>query len=204
MYLVNYEPNSYQVLGYLDPSLGFHPTDDGTAYFSIDDDIHAQYNDAPAWTDGKIITNLAPPSDFVVLTQDGWVVDESLQLEAIQTSKQAAKDGIDKAVAAIYDKFNPFVREYALREKQALEFVAANYEGDVPPQINAVVVPTGMTPKQAADSILAAAQKLEMALARLGELRMQKLAIDPMDNINAVNAHQDNVLQQISIVAEQL
>ncbi|MGP5553530.1 hypothetical protein [Psychrobacter celer] len=204
MYLVNYNPTTYQVLGYLDPSLGFHPTDDGTAYFSIDDDIHAQYSSSAAWTDGKIITNLAPPSDFVVLTQDGWIVDESLQLQALQTAKQAAKDGIDKAVAAIYDKFNPFVREYALREKQALEFVAANYEGDVPPQINAVVVPTGMTPKQAADSILAAAQKLEMALARLGELRMQKLAVDNMSNINDINTHRDSVLQQIATVAEQL
>ena len=204
MYLVNYNPNTYQILGYLDPSLGFHPTDDGTAYFSIDDDIHAQYSNQPAWTDGKIITNLAPPSDFVVLTQDGWVVDESLQLQALQTSKQAAKDGIDKAVAAIYDKFNPFVREYTLREKQALEFVAANYEGDVPPQIQAVVEPTGMTPKQAADSIIANAQKLETALEELGKLRMQKLAVDNMSNINDINIHRDSVLQQIATVAEQL
>lgn len=204
MYLVNYSPSTYQVLGYLDPSLGFHPTDDGTAYFSIDDDIHDQYSNAPAWTDGKIITNLAPPSDFVVLTQDGWVVDESLQLQALQTAKQSAKDTIDKAVAAIYDKFNPFVREYTLREKQALEFVAANYEGDVPPQIQAVAEPTGMTPKQAAGSVIADAQKLDVALEQLGKLRMQKLAVDNMSNINDINIHRDSVLQQIATVAEQL
>lgn len=204
MYLVNYNPNSYQVLGYLDPSLGFHPTDDGTAYFSIDDDIHDQYSNAPAWTDGKIITNQAPPSDFVVLTAEGWIVDEALQMEALKTCKQAAKDGIDKAVAAIYDRFNPFVREYALREKQAKEFITANYEGDVPPQIQAVVAPTGMTPKQAADSILADAQKLETALEELSKLRMQKLAVDNMSNINDINAHRDSVLQQIATVAEQL
>ena len=204
MYLVNYNPNSYQVLGYLDPSLGFHPTDDGTAYFSIDDDIHAQYSNAPAWTDGKIITNLAPPSDFVVLTQDGWVVDESLQLQAIQTCKQAAKTSIDDAVMAIYNKFNPFVREYALREEQALAFVEANYEGDVPPQIQAVATPTGMTPKQATDSVLASAQQLQAALEQLGELRMQKLAIDNMDNVDVINTHRDSVLQQIATVAEQL
>ncbi len=204
MYLVNYNPSTYQVLGYLDPSLGFHPTDDGTAYFSIDDDIHAQYSNAPAWTDGKIITNLAPPSDFVVLTEDGWVVDEARQLQALQTAKQAAKDDIDAAVAAIYGKFNPFVREYALRERQALVFVKANYEGDVPPQIQAVVEPTGMTPKEAADSILADAQKLEVALEQLSKLRMQKLAVDNMSNINDINIHRDSVLQQIATVAEQL
>ena len=204
MYLVNYNPNSYQVLGYLDPSLGFHPTDDGTAYFSIDDDIHAQYSNAPAWTDGKIITSVAPPNDFVVLTIDGWVVDDALQMEALQTRKQAAKTSIDDAVSAIYNKFNPFVREYALREEQALAFVAANYEGDVPPQIQAVVAPTGMTPKQAADSILADAQKLETALEELGRLRMQKLAVDNMSNINDINIHRDSVLQQIATVAKQL
>ncbi len=204
MYLLNYNPTSYQVLGYLDTSMGFHGSNDGTAYFSINDDIHAQYSNAPAWTDGKIITNLAPPSDFVVLTQDGWVVDESLQLQAIQTTKQAAKDAIDAAVMAIYNKFNPFVREYALREEQALAFVAANYEGDVPPQINAVVVPTGMTPKEAADSVIAEAQKLDAALDELGKLRMQKLAVDNMNNVDVVNTHRDNVLQQIATFAEQL
>ncbi len=204
MYLVNYNPSSYQVLGYLDTSMGFHPTDDGTAYFSIDDDIHAQYSNAPAWTDGKIITNTAPPSDFVVLTQDGWVVDESRQLQAIQTTKQAAKTAIDAAVAGIYNKFNPFVREYALREEQALAFVEANYEGDVPPQIQAVVEPTGMTAKEAADSVIADAQKLDAALDELGKLRMQKLAVDNLTALEDVNAHRDSILQQIATVAEQL
>ena len=204
MYLVNYNPNSYQVLGYLDPMLGFHPTDDGTAYFSIDDDIHDQYSNAPAWTDGKIITNQAPPNEFAVLTEDGWIIDEARQLQALQTAKQEAKDAIDSAVAAIYGKFNPFVREYALREKQAKEFIAANYEGDVPPQIQAVAEPTGMTPKEAADSVLASAQQLQAALEQLGELRMQKLAVDSMDNIEVINMHRDNVLQQIATFAEQL
>lgn len=204
MYLVNYNPSTYQVLGYLDPSLGFHPTDDGTAYFSINDDIHAQYSQSAAWTDGKIITNIAPPNDFAVLTADGWVIDEVLQQKALQMGKQAAKTSIDKAVAAIYDKFNPFVREYELREKQAIEFAAANYAGDVPPQIQAVVLPTGMTPKQATDSILNAAQKLQTTLERLGKLRMQKLAIDNMDNLDNVNTHRDSILQQVSAVAEKL
>lgn len=204
MYLVNYNPSTYQVLGYLDPSLGFHPTDDGTAYFSMTDDIHAQYSNAPAWTDGKIITNLAPPSDFVVLTEDGWVVDEARQLQALQTAKQAAKDAIDSAVAAIYGKFNPFVREYALREKQAKEFIAANYESDVPPQIQAVAEPTGMTPKEAADSVIADAQKLDAALDELGKLRMQKLAVDNLTALEDVNAHRDSILQQIATVSEQL
>lgn len=204
MYLVNYNPNSYQVLGYLDPSLGFHPTDDGTAYFSVDDDIHAQYSNAPAWTDGKIITNVAPRNEFMILTEDGWIIDEARQMQALKTVKLTAKDSIDKAVADIYNKFNPFVREYALREKQALAFIEANYEGDVPPQIQAVVEPTGMTPKQAADSIIADAQKLETALEELGKLRMQKLAVDNMSNINDINIHRDSVLQQIAGVAEQL
>lgn len=203
MYLVNYNPNSYQVLGYLDTSLSFHATNDGTAYFSINDNIHAQYSVAPAWTDGKIITSTAPPNDFVVLTKDGWVVDETLQQNALQMSKQVAKTSIDEAVMAIYNKFNPFVREYALREEQALAFVAANYEGDVPPQIQAVAVPTGMTPKQATDRVLAQAQELQNALEQLGELRMQKLAIDNMDNVDVINTHRDNVLQQIATVAEQ-
>lgn len=204
MCLVNYKPSTNQVLGYLDTSLGFHATNDGTAYFSIDDDIHAQYSDAPAWTDGKIITSAAPPSDFVVLTVDGWVIDEALQQNALQTCKQAAKSAIDNAVGTIYGKFNMFLQEYTLREKQALAFAEANYEGAVPPQINAVAVPTGMTPKQATDSVLTEAQNLKIALEALGELRMQKLAIDNMDHVDVINTHRDNVLQQIATVAEQL
>lgn len=204
MYLVNYKPSTYQVLGYLDTSLGFHGSDDGTAYFSIDDDIHAQYSDAPAWTDGKIITSAAPPSDFVVLTVDGWMVDEELQQTALQTRKQAAKSAIDGAVGTIYSKFNMFLQEYNLREKQAIAFAAENYEGDVPPQIQAVVDPTGMTPKQATDSILAEAQGLQMALEKLGELRMQKLAVDKMISIDDINTHRDSVLKQISTVAKYL
>lgn len=204
MYLVNYNPSTYQVLGYLDTSMGFHGSDDSTAYFSIDDDIHAQYSNAPAWTDGKIITSLAPTSDFVVLTVDGWVVDEELQQTALDTRKQAAKSAIDDAVGTIYSKFNMFLQEYNLREKQAIAFAAANYEGDVPAQIKAVTEPTGMTPKQATDSILAEAQGLSMALEKLGELRMQKLSIDKMSNVDVINTHRDSVLQQIATVAKYL
>lgn len=204
MYLVNYNPTTHQVLGYLDPSLGFHAEDDGSAYFSINNDIHDQYSAAPAWTDGKIITNIAPPNPFVVLTKDGWVVDEGLQQQALQASKQAAKDSIDNAVIAIYNNFNPFIQEYALRKEQAQAFADANYEGEVPPQVQAVVDPTGMTPKEATDDILAQASKMQMALDKLGQLRMQKLAVDNMSVLEDVNTHRDSVLQQISAVAEQL
>lgn len=204
MYLVNYNPANYQVLGYLDPSLGWHPADDGTAYFSIDDDVHAQYSQAAAWTDGKVITNIAPPNDFVLLTQDGWMIDEDLQKQALIDSKKTAKSSIDKAVIAIYDRFNPFVHEYALRKEQATAFAAANYEGEVPPQVKAVVEPTGLTPKQATDKILYQSKKLQTALERLGEIRMQKLAVDNMTDLDTVNAHKDMVLQQIQAIAEQL
>ncbi|WP_434352976.1 hypothetical protein VH441_07200 [Psychrobacter sp. HD31] len=204
MYLVHYNPTTHKVLGYLDPTVGVYAEDDGTAYFSVGKDIHAQYSNADAWTDGKIITNIAPPNKFAQLTADGWVVDEQAQQKALEAAKQLAKASIDDAVSAIYQKFNRFEAEYAVREQQALEFKAAKYEGEVPHQIQAVVDPTGMTPQQATDSILAAANKLNTALDKFGELRMKKLAVDTMTEIDDVEAHQANVLAQIQAVASSL
>lgn len=204
MYFAHYNPTNFKVLGYLDPTIGVYAEDDNTAYFSVKDDIHAQYSAADAWTDGKTITNIAPPNKFAKLTINGWVVDEQAQQKALEAAKQLAKASIDDAVSAIYQKFNRFEAEYAVREQQALEFKAAKYEGDVPHQIQAVVDPTGMTPQQATDSILAAASKLKKALDKFGELRMKKLAVDTMLEIDDVEAHKANVLAQIQAAASAL
>lgn len=203
MYLVHYNPKTYKVLGYLDPEMGIH-VEDGTGGFLTSEEIHQQYSGDEAWTDGKIITNIAPSNKFAQLTADGWVVDEQAQQKALAEAKQHAKASIDDAVSAIYQKFNRFEAEYAVREQQALEFKAAKYEGDVPHQIQAVVDPTGMTPQQATDSILAAASKLKKALDKFGELRMKKLAVDTMLEIDDVEAHKANVLAQIQAAASAL
>ncbi len=204
MYLVHYNPETYEVLGYLDPQLGFYPEEDGTAYFSISSEIHEEYSEREAWTDGKIITNVPPPNRFAELTVDGWVTNKEAQEQALNLARAEAVQLIDNTIGGIYQKFGRFQTEYDIREKQALAFKKAKYKGEVPSQIQAVVEPTGMTPKQATELILSEADKMRGALEKLGVLRMQKLAMSKKQTIEEIQEYTQTVLAKVKEIAKQL
>ncbi len=205
MYFVHYNPQTTKVLGLLDASLGIiADKDDGTEYFSISDDDFNNFYDKVCYTNGKIITTEPPPNSFAILTDDGWHVDENQAEQVLAETKTQAITDIHNSVVEIYNKFAPLSKEYEIREKQARAFKEAKYKGNVPPQVQAVAEPSELTPKQATDLILAEAEKMELALEKLGALRMQKIAINRLKTIEAVNQHKDSVLEQISVVAKQL
>ncbi len=205
MYFAHYNPQTAEVIDFLDGSLGiFAENDDGTEYFSISDDDFHKFNGEKCYTNGKIITTEPPPNKFAILTDDGWQVDENQAEQVLAETKTQAITDIHNSVVEIYNKFAPLSKEYEIREKQAKAFRQAKYKGDVPPQVKAVAEPSELTPKQATDLILAEAEKMELALEKLGALRMQKIAINRLQTIEAVNQHKDSVLAQIAEVAKQL
>ncbi len=206
MYFIHYNPQTSEVIDFLDGSLGiFTENDDGTEYFSIsDDEFHKFSLEEKCYTNGKLITTEPPLNSFAILTDDGWQVDENQAEQVLAETKTQAITAIHNSVVEIYNKFAPLSKEYEIREKQARAFKEAKYKGDVPPQIKAVAEPSELTPKQATDLILAEAEKMEQALETLGALRMQKIAINRLQTIEAVNQHKDSVLAQIAEVAKQL
>lgn len=89
-------------------------------------------------------------------------------------------------------------------KRQMLYIPTLAKEGDVPSQIKAVADSSGLTPKEAADSIIADAEKLLTALEVLSEIRMKKLAVDNMNEVDVINAHRDAVLAEIKAVDDSL
>ncbi len=205
MYFVHYNPQTSEILGFFDGKLGlFTDEDDGTEYFSISDDDFHKFNGEKCYTNGKIITTEQPPNKFAILTDDGWHVDKNQAEQVLAETKSQAITAIHNSVVEIYNKFAPLSKEYEIREKQARAFKEAKYKGNVPPQVQAVAEPSELTPKQATDLIIKEAEKMELALEKLGALRMQKIAINRLQTIEAVNQHKDSVLAQIAEVAKQL
>ena len=117
----------------------------------------------PVKQDGKWVQSWA------VTPLQASEVEDHIQ-QAILRSVQA----IDTAAAEVYNRFTPFAEEYKVREVQALAFKAANYRGTMPSQVAAFAVPAGMTPKQAADLILAQSAGLRHGIEALGIQRMRK------------------------------
>lgn len=204
MYLVEYDPQTYKVYAYHDLSSGVYTDNKSNEFFVIDEETYMKHMYEEAWANDGFITNEPPPNAYSKLTKKGWITDEATKQRVIKTSREEAKAAIDNAVSAIYARYNPFVLEYQLRKEQADAFIEANYKGDVPSQIKAVADSSGLTPKEAADSIIADAVKLTTALEKLAELRMKKLAVDGMNEVDVINAHRDAVLAEIKAVDDSL
>ena len=204
MYLVEYDPQTYKVYVYHDLSAGVYTDRKFTEFFVIDEETYMQHMYEESWAKDGFITNVPPPNAYSKLTKKGWITDEATKQRVIKTSREEAKAAIDAAVCSIYGRYNPFVLEYKLRKEQADAFIEAEYKGDVPSQIKAVADSSGLTPKEVADSIIADADKLLTALEVLSKLRMKKLAVDGMNEVDVINAHKDAVLADIKAVDDSL
>lgn len=204
MYLVEYDSQTYKVYTYHDLSAGVYTDRKSVEFFIIDEETYTKHMYEESWANDGFITTEPPPNVYSRLTKTGWITDEATKQHVIMTSKADAKAAIDGAVAAIYSRYNPFVLEYTLRKEQADAFIEADYEGEVPSQIRAVAESTGLTPKEVADSVVSDAQKLTTALEILSELRMRKLAVDNMNELDDIVAHKDAVLAEIKAVDNSL
>ena len=133
-----------------------------------------------------------------------WVLSESAAAQALADAQAQGAAQINDAVEAVLQPLTRFEVEYKRREAQARAYRDAGYKGDVPCQVAAFAKPTGKTPKEAADIIIAQADMLYSLLDKLGELRMCKFELGSLKTAAEVETRTAEIIAQIESAAAQL
>ena len=103
-----------------------------------------------------------------------WVVDAGKQAELNAKVVNELIDGIDTKAEEIYKFWTRFESEYRERQTAAIEFKAADYQGDVSRYIADFARHAGIDNKTATDLILVQAAGLEKLQVELANQRMRK------------------------------
>lgn len=144
------------------------------------------------------------PSEYHVWDGKAWVLSESAAAQALADAQAQGAAQINDAVEAVLQPLTRFEVEYKRREAQARAYRDAGYKGDVPYQVAAFAKPTGKTPKEAADIIIAQADMLYSLLDKLGELRMRKFELGSLKTAAEVETRTAEIVAQIESAAAQL
>ena len=144
------------------------------------------------------------PSEYHVWDGKAWVLSESAAAQALADAQAQGAAQINDAVEAVLQPLTRFEVEYKRREAQARAYRDAGYKGDVPCQVAAFAKPTGKTPKEAADIILAQSEMLYATLDRLGEMRMRKFELGSLKTAAEVETRTAEIVAQIESAAAQL
>nr|DAN93730.1 MAG TPA: tail fiber assembly protein [Caudoviricetes sp.] len=144
------------------------------------------------------------PSEYHVWDGKAWVLSESAAAQALADAQAQGAAQINDAVEAVLQPLTRFEVEYKRREAQARAYRDAGYKGDVPCQVAAFAKPTGKTPKEAADIIIAQADMLYSLLDKLGELRMRKFELGSLKTAAEVETRTAEIVAQIESAAAQL
>lgn len=144
------------------------------------------------------------PSEYHVWDGKAWVLSESAAVQALADAQAQGAAQINDAVEAVLQPLTRFEVEYKRREAQARAYRDAGYKGDVPCQVAAFAKPTGKTPKEAADIIIAQADMLYSLLDKLGELRMCKFELGSLKTAAEVETRTAEIVAQIESAAAQL
>lgn len=144
------------------------------------------------------------PSEYHVWDGKAWVLSESAAAQALADAQAQGAAQINDAVEAVLQPLTRFEVEYKRREAQARAYRDAGYKGDVPCQVAAFAKPTGKTPKEAADIILAQSEMLYSLLDKLGELRMRKFELGNLKTAAEVKTRTAEIVAQIESAAAQL
>ncbi|HFC6387637.1 TPA: tail fiber assembly protein [Neisseria bacilliformis] len=144
------------------------------------------------------------PSEYHVWDGKAWVLSESAAAQALADAQAQGAAQINDAVEAVLQPLTRFEVEYKRREAQARAYRDAGYKGDVPCQVAAFAKPTGKTPKEAADIILAQSEMLYSLLDKLGELRMRKFELGSLKTAAEVKTRTAEIVAQIESAAAQL
>ena len=144
------------------------------------------------------------PSEYHVWDGKAWVLSESAAAQALADAQAPGAAQINDAVEAVLQPLTRFEVEYKRREAQARAYRDAGYKGDVPCQVAAFAKPTGKTPKEAADIILAQSEMLYSLLDKLGELRMRKFELGSLKTAAEVKTRTAEIVAQIESAAAQL
>lgn len=150
------------------------------------------------------LTLTPPPSEYHVWDGKAWVLSESAAAQALADAQAQGAAQINDAVKEVLQPLTRFEVEYKRREAQARAYRDAGYKGDIPCQVDAFAKPTGKTPKEAADIILAQAEMLYAALDRLGEMRMRKFELQSLATPDDVFERTTEILGGIALIAEKL
>ena len=144
------------------------------------------------------------PSEYHVWDGKAWVLSESAAAQALADAQAQGAAQINDAVKEVLQPLTRFEVEYKRREAQARAYRDAGYKGDVPCQVAAFAKPTGKTPKEAADIILAQSEMLYATLDRLGEMRMRKFELQSLATPDDVSERTTEILGGIALIAEKL
>ena len=144
------------------------------------------------------------PSEYHTWSGKAWTLSESAAAQALADAQAQGAAQINDAVEAVLQPLTRFEVEYKRREAQARAYRDAGYKGDVPCQVAAFAKPTGKTPKEAADIILAQSEMLYSLLDKLGELRMRKFELGSLKTAAEVETRTAEIVAQIESAAAQL
>jgi hypothetical protein len=130
---------------------------------------HAELGELP-----ESLTTEPRPSVDHTWSGNAWAFDAALQVANLLTLQASLCQQIDTAAddarrAVAGDALRAV--EYDKAAEQAKEFVAVNYQGDVPPMVAAWAI-NGRTAQQAADDILREAAQYNAALVQLRTVRL--------------------------------
>lgn len=150
------------------------------------------------------LTLQEPPSALHRWNGKAWELSESAAAQALADAQAEGAEQINDAMEAVLQPLTRFEVEYKRREAQARAYRDAGYKGDVPCQVAAFAKPTGKTPKEAADIIIAQADMLYSLLDKLGELRMRKFELGSLKTAAEVETRTAEIVAQIESAAAQL
>ena len=109
---------------------------------------------------------------------------------------------IDDCAAAIYSRWTRFEAEYRAREAAARDFVDAGYTGEPGLYVTSFAEPAGLSPRGAADAILAQASALRVAQNSLAALRMRKYEVRRAANAETAQLLADEIVTAMEVIAQ--
>lgn len=154
--------------------------------------------------DGKPVLTLPAPSHLHQWDGKEWTLDKAATSQLLAESIDKGTEAINDAVEQAYRHVTRFEVEYQLREQQAREYKAGGCKGDAPAQVAAFAVPAGKTPCEATDIIIAQADKLRVAMGKLGALRMRKFELKTLPTAAEVDKRAAEILAEIKPIADKL
>ena len=154
--------------------------------------------------DGKPVLTLPAPSHLHQWDGKEWTLDKAATSQLLAESIDKGTEAINDAVEQAYRHVTRFEAEYKLREQQARDYKAGGCKGDVPAQVAAFAVPAGKTPCEATDIIIAQADKLRVAMGKLGALRMRKFELKTLPTAAEVDKRAAEILAEIKPIADKL
>jgi len=111
---------------------------------------------------------------------------------------------VDMRVAEVTGTFTRFQMEYESREKAAMAYRDAGYNGDPTLWITAFADAAGMDYRSATDLILQQASVLRDAVMQLGAARMNKYKIQSAPDIETALAEYNSIMAEIERIASTL